>query len=118
MRGALPRSRFRPIRKRLLRLIRAARRVDEIAQHRFGRFHVACEQAFDSLFQKLLPEGRVALGPCLNRFPEIPRDWHRSFSLNRRRIVVMIAVKVADGRIHEQEGAEYMQCVSLFCEAA
>ena len=54
----------------------ADRRVDEIAQHGLADFHLAREEALDSLFEQLLPEGRVALDPRLNRFPEIPREWH------------------------------------------
>ena len=51
-------------------------RVDEIAQHRLADFHLAREQAFDTFFQKLFSKRRVALDPRLNRFPEIPREWH------------------------------------------
>ena len=58
----------------------AARRVDEIAEHRLADFHLAREQAFDALFQKLLAESWIALNPRLNRFPEILREWHGWYS--------------------------------------
>lgn len=60
--------------------LEAERRVDEIAQGRLGRFHFAREEAFDAFSEQLFPEGRVAHDPCLNRFPEIPRERHGWFS--------------------------------------
>ena len=70
----------RPMKERLLRLMKTARRVDEIAQHRLSDFHLAREEAFDSLFQKLLAKRRVTLDPRPNRFPEIPRERHGWYS--------------------------------------
>ena len=82
--------------------MKAARRVDEIAEHRLADFHLARDETSDSFFQKLLAEGTVALDPRLNRFPEIPRERHGWFSPCRRRIGVMIAITGTDGKIHDQ----------------